>query len=583
MARNSTRPAFDSRKSSTLHYQTFPTAPPRSRGRPLFSPPNGQASSISEDDENNHHESPLPKKQLIVLAIIALAEQTALNSISPYLPEMTKTFPEVKAGQTGLYVGLIASSFALAQFTTNFFWGWLSDKIGRKPVIMVGTFLTMCCFMAFGFCRTLWQAITVQALMGLVNGNSGVVSTCLGEITDRSNQSRAFTYLPVVYGIGGITGPIVGGVLVFYKNPLNHSHANPYPYLLPNLFSAAILAIDLVVCIFFLEESLDDAKSLPPLGKRLSSLFSWIWQFTSSSRPTYVRQLLGKKKAQNSNLQGIHEENEDDDASAVGSDDSTPALFANNGEELSRKEILNRDTILLLVTYFIFQLANISYNSLYPIFAEDAPPTGRGLKPEAVGLSLSFAGAITILFQVGIFGRLRGKLGNKMAYRVSLAFFVVAFALMPWVGYKDGKSVTGISSGSAWLWFELGVVLVIKTIAGVGGLTAALLMITNSAPNHNVLGTLNGLAQTLSAAGRAAGPFVSGSLFTAATKIQPKGEVLPFGIFAGISLIGFLLSIGIRGEGLEAEGWSDESDSEDEDEEAGDAGQTSERTGLIRN
>jgi MFS family permease len=69
----------------------------------------------------------------MVLAVIALAEQTALNSISPYLPEMTKSFSAVKAGQTGLYVGLIASSFALAQFTTNFFWGWLSDKIGRKP------------------------------------------------------------------------------------------------------------------------------------------------------------------------------------------------------------------------------------------------------------------------------------------------------------------------------------------------------------------------------------------------------------------------------------------------------------------
>lgn len=109
--------------------------------------------------------------------------------------------------------------------------------------------------------------------------------------------------------------------------------------------------------------------------------------------------------------------------------------------------------------------------------------------------------------------------------------------------------------------------------------------ITNSAPNHNVLGTLNGLAQTLSAAGRAAGPFVSGSLFTAATKIQPKGEVLPFGIFAGISLIGFLLSIGIRDESLEAEGWNDGEDEdeedEDEDEEIG-HGSTNERSGLIR-
>lgn len=467
------RPPIDTRKSSTLHYQTFPTAPPRSRGRPLFATPDGDHGSGDESDDH-HHESPLPTRQLVVLAIIALAEQTALNSISPYLPEMTKKFPEVKEGQTGLYVGLIASSFALAQFTTNFFWGWLSDKIGRKPVIIIGTFLTMCSFLAFGFCRTLWQAVMVQAMMGLVNGNSGVVSTCLGEITDRSNQSRAFTYLPVVYGIGGITGPLVGGMLVFYQNPLNKSQPNPYPYLLPNLFAAVVLAIDLIVCMLFLEESLEEAHNLPPLGKRIGNLFTWMWQFTSSSRPTYVRRLLRKHKNRNSgHMDGIEEAEDEDDASDASGElgDSAPTLFPQtNGEALTKKEILNRDTILLLVTYFIFQLANISYNSLYPIFAEEHPPTGRGLKPEAVGLSLSFAGAITIIFQVGIFGKLRDKLGNKVAYRVSLALFVAAFILMPWVGYKK--------NGAGLLWFELGVVLVIKTIAGVGGLTAALLLVT---------------------------------------------------------------------------------------------------------
>lgn len=395
---------------------------------------------------------------------------------------MTKSFPEVKEGQTGLYVGLIASSFALAQFTTNFFWGWLSDKVGRKPVIITGTFLTMVSFLAFGFCRTLWQAVLVQALMGIVNGNSGVVSTCLGEITDRSNQSRAFTYLPVVYGIGGITGPIVGGLLVFYKNPLDHGKPNPFPYLLPNLFSALVLAIDLVVCMIFLEESLEEARELPPLGKRIGNLFTRMWQFTSSTRPSYVPRWLSRQKSHHSqHLDGIDEEDEDlDDTSDAGSDGIARALFPETNGELTKKEILNRDTILLLLTYTIFQLANISYNSLYPIFAEEVEPTGRGLKPEAVGLSLSFAGAITIVFQVGIFGKLRGKLGNKVAYRASLAFFVVAFSLMPFVGYKHKQ-------GSVWLWFELGVVLVIKTIAGVGGLTAALLLVSR-APNANIDG-----------------------------------------------------------------------------------------------
>ena len=87
-----------------------------------------------------------------------------------------------------------------------------------------------------------------------------------------------------------------------------------------------------------------------------------------------------------------------------------------------------------------------------------------------------------------------------------------------------------------------------------------------------MLGTLNGLAQTLSAAGRAVGPFVSGGLFSLATHVEPKGEALAFGIFGGVAFIGFLLSFGIRASGLEAEGWSDDENGSDggadDDEEA---------------
>lgn len=93
---------------------------------------------------------------------------------------------------------------------------------------------------------------------------------------------------------------------------------------------------------------------------------------------------------------------------------------------------------------------------------------------------------------------------------------------------------------------------------------ADMMKITNSAPNHSVLGTINGLAQTLSAAGRAIGPFLAGALFSIAIKIKPKGEVLAFGVFGGITFVGFLLSFGIRGEGLEAEGFSDEEDGSDD-------------------
>lgn len=90
-----------------------------------------------------------------------------------------------------------------------------------------------------------------------------------------------------------------------------------------------------------------------------------------------------------------------------------------------------------------------------------------------------------------------------------------------------------------------------------------------------MLGTLNGLAQTLSAAGRAAGPFLSGGLFSFATRVRPKGEALAWGIFGGIAFLGWVVSFGIRGEGLESAEWDEETgslDDEDEDEEDGGVG-----------
>ena len=83
-----------------------------------------------------------------------------------------------------------------------------------------------------------------------------------------------------------------------------------------------------------------------------------------------------------------------------------------------------------------------------------------------------------------------------------------------------------------------------------------------------MLGTLNGLAQTLSAAGRAAGPFLSGGLFSLSTHVEPKGEAVAFSVFGGIAFVGFLMSFGIRGENLEADGWDEEEGSEgDEDDD----------------
>ncbi len=545
------------RQSSTPHYQTFPTAPPAHRGKPPFGPSNSNGNADDDDYEDTQdvEESPLPTRQLVVLAIVALAEQTALNSIAPYLPKMASEFPNMMQGRVGLYVGAIGSSFAFAQFLTGFFWGWLSDRIGRKPIILLGTVLTAICFLLFGLCTRFWQAIVVQAVMGLVNGNQGVVSTCLGEITDRTNQSKAFVWLPVVYGIGGITGPALGGLLVMDLNPFTGEPLK-YKYFLPNLFAALVLLIDFVIAAFWLDESLEGAQHLPALHKRVVSLFTWVWQFAAGAvRPTYIRR--GHHHVTQHTDGTVVYFNSDSETSSITSEResllSLTEMFANNTAELTKKNLLNRNTLLLLSTYLVFQLSNISFNTLYPIFAAAPSPLGRGITARDIGLSLSLAGVATILFQISIFGPLKTRVGNKSTYRTGLGMFALAMFLTPFVSRRESAPLFEWWDGTTWMWIELGFVLLVKTVASVGGLTSALLLITNSSPSDGALGALNGVAQTLSAAGRAIGPIIAGGLFSAATDVKPRGELIPFGIFGGIALVGWVASYWIQGSKLESE------------------------------
>ncbi|KFY91539.1 hypothetical protein V500_04607 [Pseudogymnoascus sp. VKM F-4518 (FW-2643)] len=566
MSRKPIAAGLNRRQSSTPHYQTFPTAPPRTRGNALSSPfdsSNDQDRISNADDEqhNNHnHESPLPRRQLAVLAVIALAEQTALNSISPYLPQMVSSFPSTDPSQIGLYVGAIGSSFAAAQLLTNYFWGSLSDRIGRKPVILLGAILTAATFVGFGFCTKLWHAILVQAIMGIVNGNQGLISTCLGEITDRSNQGRAFVWLPVIYGLGAISGPALGGMLVHGESSGDKPN---YPFLLPNLVAAVILVVEFTITLIYLEESLEEAKDLPPLQERVRAVFSWMWQFASGAiRPTYLRR--GPLRRHSHHRIPSHSSTVSGTSSTSPSSSLLHNIFAGPSTSIPIKSLLTPTTLLILSTYFVFQLSNASFNALYPVFAFADPPLGRNIPARDIGFSLSAAGVATIIFQVLIFGHLRDRMGNKATYRAGLGLFAVALLATPTVPFADAKPPFKFLTGTVWMWSHLSLVLLAKTIAAVGGLSSALLLITNSAPEPECLGALNGLAQTLSAAGRAIGPVIAGGLFSAAPKNGRSGGWIPFGVFGGVAVLGFVASWGIRGEELEGEEWDEDEHDEEE-------------------
>ncbi|KAL6918899.1 hypothetical protein ACHAP8_008895 [Fusarium lateritium] len=534
-------PTLSNMRRQSHRYQTFPTTPPKT---PLEQPYTGSNASDS-DDEDDGEETPLPVRQLLLLAFLSLAEQTALNSISPYLPEMVLNMPGIPDEKAGLYVGILASSFALAQLSTNFLWGYASDVIGRKPVLIMGTIALMGCFCVFGFCKEYWQIVLVHVLMGLLNGNAACVPTVLGEVTDRSNQSRAFTYLPVIYSLGSITGPALGGILV-------GTMGKKYPYLAPNILSAGLLAVSVIVVSIWFEETLDKSQSAFEKPAWVDKILSWFPSRPPPPRRPSWSARWPRSQSQNQPLlssgRALESESDEDE-------DETDDSDNNLDPALSAWKDLSRTTILVLFTYLVFQLSNISFNSLYPIFAATPAPAGRDLLPSRIGVSLSIAGLASCIFQAFLFQHLKAKLGNLGTYQISLLGLGISMLFMPWVGYIDDKPLFGVGSGKMWLYIELGLVLILKNLCAVGGLSSVMLLITNSAPSHASLGSLNGMAQTLSALGRSFGPFVSGGLFSLSINIRPKGEALAWSIFGGLAILGWVSSLFIRRDGLESDDW----------------------------
>lgn len=206
-------------------------------------------------------------------------------SIFPYVYHMVESFHVTDNDQKiALYAGMITSSFTFAEFSAGMFWGRMSDRIGRKPVLIMGLIGTAISMVAFGFAPNLATAMIARSLGGLLNGNIGVLQTTVAEIvTVKEHQPRAYSIMPFVWCLGSILGPAMGGALaqpcdnypsMFARNTL----FDRFPFLLPNLVCIVVLICGIVVGFLFLEETHPEKKHRRDPGLELGHwLISLCW------------------------------------------------------------------------------------------------------------------------------------------------------------------------------------------------------------------------------------------------------------------------------------------------------------------
>lgn len=182
------------------------------------------------------------------------------------------------------WAGIVAATFSLAQACTGFLWGRAADRWGRKPTILFAVFSALVSCLLFGFSQNLPWAIVARAMAGGTNGNVGTFRTVVAEmIPEKELQARAFSLMPLVYTMGSIFGPGLGGALA---NPaVRHpslfgksAFLKRFPYALPNIAAASFLLIGLVTGFLFLKVRYSCSPCLPICTTSILKVMRKLWK-----------------------------------------------------------------------------------------------------------------------------------------------------------------------------------------------------------------------------------------------------------------------------------------------------------------
>ena len=200
---------------------------------------------------------------MLILFFIVVIDLIGFGIIIPLLPFYGEFF---QANPTT--VGLLMATYSLGQFVAAPFWGSLSDRIGRRPVLLVSLAGSVVGYLIMGFTDTLWLLFASRAISGFMAGNIAAAFAYIADVTTPENRAKGMGLIGAAFGLGFITGPAIGGILAG-NDPATANYQYP-------AFAAAVLSsLALVGAFVFLKESLSkehrDRLAAHPKDSRLTA------------------------------------------------------------------------------------------------------------------------------------------------------------------------------------------------------------------------------------------------------------------------------------------------------------------------
>ena len=392
------------------------------------------------------------KGALVVLFLVTMIDMIGFGIVIPFLTYLVEDLAiDQNITSIGIWVGLLMTSYSAAQFLFSPIWGGLSDRIGRRPVLMIGLVGNTVFFTMFGLANTLLMALAARFLAGVFNGNIAVARAYIGDVSTPQQLATRMGLIGAAFGLGFTIGPFLGGEL---SSPASRwdlfadTIFETYPYLLPCLLASVLSIFSLLLAFRYLPESLAPESR----SKRASQS----WSVTMKRTASNVKRMLATKN--------------------IGS--------------------------LMWVT-FLYMFGFTVMHAVFILFTQmDPSQGGLGFSEADNGRIFALIGIIGIITQGGLIGPLTRKYGSMFILRLGTILSGIGLTMIPY---------SSIDFVWAWMFVITGCIAIGNGLFQPSSST----VLTNLARRDDYeLGTVMGSQESLSSFARILGPLTGGYVWT---------------------------------------------------------------------
>jgi MFS family permease len=375
----------------------------------------------------------------------------------------------------GFYSGIIESIFAAMSLFAIMPCSALSDRYGRKPIIVFGTAGLAISISLFGMSQSFWFMIVTRCLGGTLAGSWSAMKIMIGEMTDKTNQATAFVGLSIFYRLGQVIGQPLGGFLAHPERnfPIFRSQFwYDYPFSLPCFVAAGVAIIAIILGSLFLEET------LPSKQKKINASGSRYGAIEGSKLSPPPSKSVGIRKS----------------------------------DEIKRpplRDVLTPQVVSLMISTAGMVFASETLFALYPLFAfTPIASGGLGLNEAEIGMHMAVRAIVNIAIMV-LFGWLQPRMGMSTVrlYQLMMSMWPASVLFFPYLNYlaRQGGSMVFFN-------FVLFICFVVWSFAGLAW-TSIGVMANDASPSASALATINGISQMAISLPQALSPAFVTSLF----------------------------------------------------------------------